>query len=195
MEPKIMEIAERIRVLRDISGYTEREVADAIGISTEEYTEFEAGNRDFTFTFLYKFAKIFGVDMIEVLTGENPHLTRYTVVRSGDGLPIKRRSSFEYYHLASNFRGKHAEPFLVKAPYRQEEQGVPVEMNSHKGQEFDFIISGRLRFVFEGHIEELEAGDCVFYDSSCQHGMIATGGEECTFLAMILKDPNEGEEE
>lgn len=46
-----------------------------------------------------------------------------------------------------------------------------------------------MRFAYEDHIEELEAGDLLMYDSSRGHGMIATGGEPCTFLAVVMK-PN-----
>jgi quercetin dioxygenase-like cupin family protein len=35
------------------------------------------------------------------------------------------------------------------------------------------VLSGRLRFTFEGHIEELDPGDSVYYDSGRKHGMIA----------------------
>ena len=193
MEPRIMEIAERIRTLRDITGFTEAEMAELIGIAEDEYKDFEAGKNDFTFTFLYKCAEKFGVDMIELLTGEKPYLTGYSIIRGGYGLPIKRGRGFEYYHLAARFRDKFAEPFLVKAPYREEEQTASIEMNQHKGQEFNYILSGRLRYVFEDHVEELGAGDSVYYDSGRNHGMIAVGGEDCVFLAMVLKDPEEGE--
>ena len=33
----------------------------------------------------------------------------------------------------------------------------------------------------------LNAGDAVLYNSAHGHGMIATGGEDCVFLAIILK--------
>lgn len=187
MEPRLIEIAQRIRALREIMEFSPEEMANAAGVSVEEYEILESGEQDFSFTFLYRCAQKFGVDMVELLTGENPHLTSYTVVRGGKGLPIRRREGFEYFHLASNFRDKLAEPFYVKAPYRAEEQDRPIALSTHKGQEFDFILKGKLRFAHEGHIEELEAGDSVFYDSGKGHGMIAVGGEPCEFLAIILR--------
>ena len=50
-----------------------------------------------------------------------------------------------------------------------------------------YVISGRLRFAFEDHVEEIGPGDLVMYDSGRGHGMIACGGEPCTFLAIVLK--------
>ena len=116
---KISEIAERVRALRDATGYSEEEMAEAAGVSAGEYREHENGKKDFTFTFLYRCAEKFGVDIVELLTGENPHLSGYSVVKKGKGLPMKRRKGFEYDHLASNFREKFAEPFMVNAPYRE----------------------------------------------------------------------------
>lgn len=188
MELRITEIAERIRALRDIIGLSVAEMAVLTATTEQEYTTLESGEVDFSFTFLYKCAEAFGVDMIELLTGENPHLTGYTIVRGGNGLPIKREEGFEYFHLASNFRQKLAEPFLVRAPFREEEQVLPVTTASHEGQEFDYVLSGQLKFVHDGHVEVLFPGDSVFYDSGKPHGMIAVGGEVCVFLAMVLKD-------
>ncbi len=191
MEPNIKEVANRIRALREDSGFTAQEMADATGRDLAEYERQESGNQDLTFTFLYKCADKLGVDVIELLTGETPHLTGYSLVRNGDGLSIKRRAGFEYLHKAPHFRHKLAEPFLVTAPYIEEEQNKPIHLSYHMGQEIDYIISGHLRFAYEDHVEDLGPGDVLMYDSGRGHGMIATGGEPCTFLAFVLKPHGE----
>ena len=138
MELKLTEVAERIRTLREIMGFTTQEMADTIGCTVAEYEAAENGETDFSFTFLFKCADKFGVDMIEILTGENPHLLFYSIVRKGEGLPIKRRSGFDYYHLAPYLKGKFCEPFLVTAPYKEEEQEKPTRGRSS-------ILSSRAR--------------------------------------------------
>ena len=160
MEPNIEEVAGRIRALREDLDITMQEMADATGRSTAEYAAQESG-----------------------------HLSGYSLTRAAEGLSIKRRAGFEYLHKAPHFKNKLAEPFLVTAPYLEEEQDAPIHLSYHKGQELDYIISGRMRFAYEDHIEELEAGDLLMYDSGRGHGMIATGGEPCTFLAVVMK-PN-----
>jgi quercetin dioxygenase-like cupin family protein len=170
-------------------------MAEATGRSVEEYAAQESGQQDLSFTFLYKCANRLGVDVIELLTGEPPHLTGYEVVHAGDGLSIKRRSGFEYLHQAPFFKNKLSEPFIVTAPFIEAEQDAPIHLSQHAGQELDYIISGHLRFAYEEHIEELGPGDTVYYDSGRGHGMIATGGEPCVFLAVVFKpqdaDPGE----
>ena len=186
-EPNVKEVAERIRMLREDCDLTMQEMAEATGRTVAEYAAQESGEEDLSFTFLYKCAKVLGVDVIELLTGETPHLRGYSLVRAGEGLSIKRRAGFEYLHKAPHLQGKLAEPFLVTAPYIAEQQDEPIHLSYHKGMEFDYILSGRLRFAYEDHIEELEPGDTLMYDSGRGHGMIAIGGEPCTFLAIVMK--------
>lgn len=187
MEPNIKEVAGRIRALREDMDLTMQEMADATGRTVSEYAAQESGDQDLSFTFLYKCAERLGVDVIEILTGENPHLSGYSLMRANDGLSIKRRAGFEYLHKAPHFKNKLAEPFLVTAPYLEEEQDTPIHLSYHKGQEIDYILSGRMRFAYENHVEELEAGDMLMYDSGRGHGMIAIGGEPCVFLAIVMK--------
>ncbi len=188
MEPRIIEIAERIRTLREILELSVEELARVTDVTVEEYILLESGKADFSFTFLFKCAERFGVDIVELLTGENPRLSFYTVVRKDKGLPIQRRQGFTYQHLAPLLKNKIAEPFLVTAPFSQEEQDKPMHLSYHEGQEFDFVLQGKLKVAMEGHIEYLEAGDAIYYNSGHGHGMIATGGSDCTFLAVVLKD-------
>ncbi|MEY8562200.1 cupin domain-containing protein [Eggerthellaceae bacterium 3-80] len=191
MEPNIKEVAGRIRALREDVGLTMQEMAEATGRSVNEYAAQESGEEDLSFTFLYKCAQRLGVDVIELLTGENPHLSGYSLTRAQDGLSIKRRAGFEYLHKAPYFKNKLCEPFLVTAPYLEEEQNKPIHLSYHAGQELDYIISGKMLFAYEDHVEELEAGDLLLYDSGRGHGMIATGGQPCVFLAIVLKPQDE----
>ena len=72
METRIVEIAERIKGLREMMDITPEEMAEAAGVELEEYLKHENGEQDFGFTFLYKCADKLDVDIVELLTGENP---------------------------------------------------------------------------------------------------------------------------
>ncbi|MBE6038275.1 MAG: cupin domain-containing protein [Anaerofustis stercorihominis] len=188
MEYVIEQVAQRIQFMREIMEFTYEEMAEHLHVSVEEYIAAEEGRMDFSFTFLYKCAEKFGIDITELMIGETPKLDFYSIIRSGKGLKVKRRSGFEYRHLAYLFKNKIAEPFLVTAPYSEEEQDQPIHLSTHEGQEMDYILSGQLKCCFEDNIEILGPGDCVYYDSSRGHGMIATGGEDCVFIAIVMKE-------
>ncbi|MDR2908636.1 MAG: cupin domain-containing protein [Oscillospiraceae bacterium] len=188
LDTKIIEIAGRIREMRLILDISEERMAQVTGSTLEEYRASEAGVSDFSFTFLHHCAEEFGIDMTELVTGEQPKLTAYTVVRKGKGLPIRRRHDLNYEHLAFRLRDKMAEPFLVTAPWFEEEQHEPMRLSSHSGQEFDYVLTGSIEVVINGHTEILSEGDTIYYDSHFEHGLRAYGGKECTFIAVVIRD-------
>lgn len=187
MEIRVSEVAERIRSLRILMDITEEEMAEVTGVTVEKYREYESGKIDFSFTFLLKSSERFGVDITELVTGDNPKLSSYTVVRRGKGPQIERRKGFEYRHLAYLMKNRIAEPFLVTAPYIEADQNKPIEYSTHKGQEFDMVLKGILKIDINGHVEVLNEGDSIYYDSGQKHGMIAIGGSDCQFLAVVIK--------
>lgn len=185
-------IRERIRALREDLDLSMKEMADATGRSVAEYAAQESGEADLTFTFIYKCAARLGVDVTDLLTGESPHLKGFSLVRKGEGISIKRRAGFEYLHKAPSLARKLAEPFVVTIPYSKEAEEAPIHLSYHKGQELDYVISGRLRFSYEGELCDLEEGDVVMYDSGRGHGEIAIGGEPCVILAVVMEPREEG---
>ena len=187
LKAQLGEVAQRIRTMREITGLSEEEMARCTGVSTEEYAHCEEGEQDFSFTFIYKCAKRFGVDPTDLIRGVSPTLSSYTIVRHGDGLPITRRHGFKYLNLAPLFKNKTAEPFFVTMPYSEAEQHVAIKLASHAGQEFDIVVKGSMKAQIGSHIEVLNEGDSIYYNSGTPHGMIATGGEDCQLYAMVMK--------
>lgn len=184
MENQLREVAARIKELREISGFTEAEMAQKTEVSEAEYRILEQGDTDFGFTFIYKCAHAFGVEIKDLLEGSSPNLSLYTVTRKGEGLPIARRTGFSYYDLAPSFKNKSAEPFWVKIPY---EPGSDLEFSSHAGQEIDIVIKGKLFIQINERVEILTEGDTIYYNSSAPHAMKALDGKPCEVYAIVLK--------
>ena len=191
MENTLKDVAGRIKDLREAKGYTQEELARLTGVSVEDYKILEAGETDFSFTFIYKCAKACNVEVVDILEGTSSTLTSFSITRKGEGLPIKRTQGFEYDNLAPKFKGKLAEPFFVKAPYNPEEQNAPIKLSSHNGQEFDVIVKGSLKVQVGNHTDILNEGDSIFYNSIIPHGMIAVSEEGCEFHAVVL-NPQDG---
>ena len=114
MSGQLLEIAERIREMRRISGLTEEEMAKKTDTSPEEYRQYEAGMLDFPFTFIHKCAIAFGISIADILEGESPKLSSYMVTRKGQGQQTARKDGISIQNLAPLFRGKLAEPYWVR---------------------------------------------------------------------------------
>ncbi len=187
MEQQTKLIAERLKWARENLDISTYDMAVACGMSEAEYIKAEEGNDDLTFSFLFKCAKMLGMDISELVSGSDPKLDFFNLTRAGGGMPIKRRKGFDYRHVAPLLRNRKSEPFIVTAKYDDEAQNKPIPLATHRGQEFDLIMSGRLKVALGDHIDIMNPGDSVYYDSSHPHGMIAVGGEDCTFLAVVFK--------
>lgn len=182
----LMEIAERIREMREIVGYSEAEMAEKTEVSVEQYRSYEQGTVDFPFTFMHKCALAFGVELTDLLEGQSAKLSSYTVTRRGMGPVTASEDGITIQNMAAMFRQKLATPYWVTYQYSKELQSQPIHTTTHDGQEFDLVVKGTLRVRVGEHEEVLHEGDSIFYKSSTPHGMIAVDGQDCVFLAMIM---------
>lgn len=183
MTEQLKEIGQRLMALRDVCELTTAQAAEKLEISEEEYRAYENGELDFSFSFLYNAAGLFGVDVLDILSGESPKLSMCSVVKAGKGFSVTRNKDYNYKHLALTFRGKKAEPLLVTVDPSEKEP----HLNSHEGQEFNYLLSGELRFFLGDTTYDLSAGDSVYFDSSLPHAMQVLGDKPAQFLAIVLK--------
>ena len=183
---QLMEVASRIRDMREIVGYTTFEMAEKLEMSEADYRLYETGTVDLPFTFIHKCAMIFGVEITVLLEGHSAKLSGYTVTRKNKGLVTASEDGITIQDLAPMFRKKLATPYWVTYQYSEELQNQPIHTTTHDGQEFDLVIKGAMRIRIGDHEEVLHEGDSIFYRSSTPHGMIAVEGQDCVFLSMIM---------
>ncbi len=192
---KLMEVAARIREMREIFGMTQADMAEKTEVTLKEYGMYENGKLDFPFTFIHKCALAFGIGITDLLEGSSAHLSSYTVTRKGQGQNTAKEDGIEIQNLAPLFRKKIAEPYWVRYEYNADLQNKPIHLTRHSGQEFDFVMKGRLKVQVGDNVEYLNEGDSIYYNSSTPHGMIAVGGEDCLFVAVVLPGEEEKETE
>ncbi|MDR3263656.1 MAG: AMP-binding protein [Clostridiales bacterium] len=183
---KVKQVAERIKDLRIITGKTQAEMAEATDVSIAEYLLAEEGKKDFSFTFLYKCAEVFSIDVSDLISGESPKLSTYQLVRKGEGDALPPKKEFIYYNLNSLKKDKIAQPYLVTAKYSKSIESTPISVTEHEGEEFDYVLKGRLKIQIDAYTEILNEGDSIYYDSGKKHGMIAVDGADCEFLAVVI---------
>ena len=182
----LSEIATRIRELREIMGFSVEQMAEKTDVDKEKYLSFESGKVDIPFSFIHKCALAFGVDMTDLLEGSSARLSTYTVTRKGQGQETAKEDGIAISNLAPKFKDKLAEPYYVTYEYSAAQQNKPIHLTTHSGQEFDLVLKGKLKVQVGNHIEILEEGDSIYYNSSTPHGMIAVGGKDCVFCAVVM---------
>ncbi len=184
MQQRLKEIADRFKELRELSELPLEEMARQLNIAPDALRAFEEGTGDISASTLNEAAQILHVDLALLLTGEAPRMNVFTVTRAGKGVFVDRRKEYKYQSLAANFVGKKIEPFHVTVPPQPED--AEIHMNSHPGQEMDYMLEGTLKVVIHGNTVILNPGDCIYYDSSNPHGMAAIGDTPAKFIAIIM---------
>ena len=191
IDNKIKEIASRIRELREVIGLSINEMASKTDVSPEEYLLCENGERDLNFAFIYRCAGAFGVNVTDIIEGYSPNLRSYTVTRTGEGQETGKAHGMTYYNLAYAFQNRIAEPLYVRSVFDENAQTKEIELTTHSGQECDIVVEGNLLVQIGEHKEILGPGDSIYFDSSAPHGMIAVGGKDCVFYAIVLNPTGE----
>ena len=187
---RLSEIATRIRELREIMGFSVSDMVEKTNVMEEQYLAYESGAEDIPFSFIHKCALAFDVEMTELLEGSTAKLTTYTVTRKGNGQKTAKEDGIDISNLAPKFKDKLAEPYYVTYEYSASQQNKPIHLTTHSGQEFDLVLSGKLKVQVGEHVEVLGEGDSIYYNSSMPHGMIAVDGKDCTFVAVVMSGDN-----
>lgn len=184
MNNQIHEIAKRLSGLRDMLGISVEEMAATCHASAENYAGYESGEKDIPVSALENISKRFNIEMTALLFGDEPKMKSYFLTRSGQGMAMERTKAYKYQALASGFIGRKADPFIVTVEPVPAE--TPVHLNSHDGQEFNYVLEGKLLLNINGHELILNEGDSLYFDASQPHGMKALNDKPVKFLAIIF---------
>lgn len=179
----IQQIAERLRGLRDALELDVEEMAQQCGISAELLTEYENGNVDIPVSFLHCLSSVYGIEMTALMFGSEPRMNSYYVTRSGQGIKVERTGAYSYQDLAAGFQHRVMAPFMVTVEPTEAEK--PMTLNTHEGQEFNFVVEGTLEISVAGKINVLNPGDAIMFDAKKPHGLRALNGKTVKLLAII----------
>ena len=89
-------------------------------------------------------------------------------------------SSVGYYYtpLLEEYRGKYMAPFLIEI-----RRGETKDF-THDGEEFVYVLEGRVALLYEGRAHNLEAGDGFYLDSRIRHRFRGRGAGTARLLAV-----------
>jgi mannose-6-phosphate isomerase-like protein (cupin superfamily) len=184
MNGQIFDIAQRLAGLRDLLGVPAEEIAAACNVPVEEYIGYESGEKDIPVSALQNISKKYNIELTALLFGDEPTMKSFSLTRAGLGTAMERTHVYKYQALASGFVGRKADPFIVTVEPADENK--PIHLNSHNGQEFNYVLEGKLLLSINGHELTLNQGDSLYFDATQPHGMKALERKPVKFLAIIF---------
>ncbi|MDR2746722.1 MAG: XRE family transcriptional regulator [Treponema sp.] len=181
---QLSQIPGRIKEFREIMEISAIDMARDIGISLETYEKYESGGLDIPISVLYKISNRLGTDTTVLLTGDDPRMETASVCRAGKGVQVERYPGYDYSSLAYNFKDRTMEPLLVTLDTTK----PPAPMVRHSGQEFNYVVGGRVRVTVGKRDYDLEMGDSIYFDARLPHAQCALeseGGNSAQFITII----------
>ncbi|MFF3149833.1 helix-turn-helix domain-containing protein [Streptomyces sp. NPDC057927] len=175
-------VAPQLRALRRRASLTLEAAARAAGLSAAHLSRLETGQRQPSLPMLLALARTYGTTVSELL-GETV-AERDAIVRAADMEPTKA-GGWTYWQAGAPGRGMQA--LRVHVPYGSQGDIVRV----HPGEEWLYVLQGRLRLRLGDTAQVLAPGDSAHFDSLTPHRIAAAdqSGAELLFVHTLLQSP------
>ncbi|WP_406301897.1 XRE family transcriptional regulator [Streptomyces sp. NBC_00885] len=177
------DVAPRLRDLRRRRGLTLEAAAERAGLSPAHLSRLETGRRQPSLPMLLGLARIYGTTVAELLGESAPE--REPIMRAGHTEPSS--ADGWTYHRAGG-PGRAMQALRVVVPYGSQGDLVRV----HPGEEWLYVLEGRLRLALGDAVYELSPGDSAHFDSGTPHRIAAATreGAELLFVHTLLQSPD-----
>lgn len=183
--PASNKLGAKVRQLREMRTLSIEQLADQSQCHIDLLLQIEAGELVPSLTPLMNISRALGVRLGTLLDDE-PH-DGPVLVKAGDSSnvirfsgkdPQAKRSALDFHAVGAGKKDRHMEPFLIDVQPPGED--VP-PLSSHEGEEFIYVLSGRIEIRYGKQTYHLEVGDSIYYDSIVPHDVHA-----CEAPARIL---------
>jgi transcriptional regulator with XRE-family HTH domain len=175
-----VDVASRLRELREARGISIRTLATKSGLSANALSMIERSKTSPSVSTLYKLADALGVS-ITAFFGEESEKKQVVYLKSDQRTRMSfTRGVFEALG-GEQFSGR-VEPFMLTL-----ESGASSGPHgiAHTGHEFVFCLRGYLDYFVEKEVYHLEAGDSLLFASKLEHKWKNLGHTVVTALIII----------
>lgn len=193
MAVKALKLGAKIRELRIKNRYTLQDLAVKTGLSKPFLSQIENDHVVPPIATLIKLARALNVSLSYFFQDETT-TQKISITRRNERIRIERRPhheregvvSYIYESLETKKRDKHMEPFYVEFPPISVEE---MNFTTHEGEEFLYILEGKVEFRTVDRVEILEEGDSIYLDSSISHAFRCVGDKPAKAVAVIWSKP------
>jgi len=181
-------IADKIHEIRKNKGLTLAQLGDATGLSKGLLSRIENNQVSPPIATLSKIASGLEVPIGIFFEEDQTDHKGYTVTYKNERKQVIRRGTkigFIYYSLSSLKTRHLIEPFIIRYPVIGKE---PIKLFDHFGEEFLFVLKGKMDLVYGKEKIRLKAGDAIHFDPSTPHRGQNVGKEESECLVIVIDE-------
>ncbi len=157
-----MNIGERIRDLRQSSNLTQEELAERAGLTKGFISQIE---RDLTSISLDSLVQILGALDEDLSEFFREGSVEKIVYREKDRVALEKEKIQRFELLVPGSTNRRLEPVLLTLG---QGQATPME-RPHEGEEFGYVLQGRVNLRFGKEILKLKKGECFYVSAEKEH--------------------------
>jgi transcriptional regulator with XRE-family HTH domain len=182
------QIGGHLKVLRAARGMTLERLAEATGLTKSYLSKIQNSRKLPPIATLSRIANALGTgigsffgDILEAREGAS-------VVRRNERLPVVRGGTafgYDYVSLAHQRLSKSMEPFVFTFPSKIDTH----VFFDHGGEEFVFILSGKVVFQVGDERWTLEEGDSIYFDAAIPHRGWSVGRDAKALVVVHATEP------
>jgi quercetin dioxygenase-like cupin family protein len=169
-------IGGKIRKARVEKSIPLERVANETGFSIDYLKEVEAGNAIPPVGAILQIARALEIDSSSLLKENESALEKRISAHT------KRTENYAYTTLTPGAENKHLKAFRVVIEAQQDHKGVGYH---HEGEEFDYVLTGKVQVTVGDHVNTLSAGDSLHFNSGIPHKLRSISDERAELLVVI----------
>ena len=173
---KQVPIGQKIKKARTSKKLKLDQVANETGFSIDYLKEIESGKAMPPVGALLQISRALEIDSGSLLKETE------STMESRIKAHTKRTENYAYTTLTPGAENKHLKAFLVSVEPHQDHKGVGYH---HEGEEFVFVLRGKIEVAVGEHVNVLETGDSLHFNSGIQHNMKSISDETSEMLVVI----------
>lgn len=179
----LVRVGARLRELRKERGWRLEDLAERTKLSKAYLSRLESGERQPSLTALSGVTRAYGVPFSSLFEPE-AEAENCVVVRASDR-PLQRGNGLLYAKLSDGSWAFNLRPLRVVVPAAREGE----TLYQHEGEQWLYVISGRLRLELADEEFVLGSGDAAHFSADNAHRLKALGGRDAEIILVACAVP------
>jgi transcriptional regulator with XRE-family HTH domain len=179
-------LGDRLRELRTRRGWTLDDLAKRTTLSKSYLSRLEEGERQASIAALLSLANAYGVSIASLFGSELKSAEECTIVRGANQAP-REGNGILYTPLSNNMKSSSLQPIRLVVPADR----TGDELYRHDGEEWLYVLKGKLQLILAEAIHELSPGDAAHFDARLPHRLMAVGGHDVEIILVACAGPKQ----
>jgi transcriptional regulator with XRE-family HTH domain len=173
----------RLRLLRNRNGWTLEQLSLRTELSEPFLSRLESGRRQPSLAALITLARAYSMPLAALLD-ETPSPPARVVIRAGTA-PERYANGLQYRVESGNSAKVNLHAIHVTVPPKREHEAF----YRHDGEEWLYVLSGRLRLIFKDAEHLLKLGDSAHFEAAVPHRLAAIGPRDAEVIVVSCSVP------